>query len=297
MSLLKSIKVAALTGLCYLALSSCDGKTANDSIAKREAETQKYSVLESRLGNVASVDETNNIEHDTSPTPVKKTTKIKSLTEYINQYVNEFNDKLKPTKPLDPRLIMAMQLVETGDGYASKYDPMQISNEGDYALRVLAEGKDGTSLLGDFSDFKDIKNAQISNGRWNYTNTKIDVERSIRGGIAWLFHKAAIYDYHDVEEGDMLKYKVKKGDSFSKIAKKNGTTIKTLKKYNPKVKPESLQIGQEISYKEAKTKQYISRWGDWKDAVKNYNGGGDPDYLDKVIKNYLLLESTGQILK
>ena len=104
----------------------------------------------------------------------------------------------------------------------------------------------------------------------------MDAETSIHGGTGWLFHKAAIYEF--VERGDVLEYTVKPGDSFWKIAKEQGTSIGTLKKYNLKIVPEKLQIGQKLRFRKAKPQ--IVSWYSWKDAVARYNGS--QEYADKV---------------
>ena len=45
-----------------------------------------------------------------------------------------------------------------------------------------------------------------------------------------------------------MGYKVKKGETLSKIAKDNGLTLEQLKKLNPNIKDiNNIQIGQEIN--------------------------------------------------
>jgi hypothetical protein len=52
-----------------------------------------------------------------------------------------------------------------------------------------------------------------------------------------------------------------------------------------------LKIAQEIQYQKAISVRYIAGWKDWMTAIKNYNGGGDPNYNSKVERAYQIIIS------
>ena len=193
----------------------------------------------------------------------------------------------------DSNLVKAIIIEETGSKAfretAFVHDPMQIANEGDYALRVLSDGEESTKLIGNFSILKDKKNTPRKEGKWDYSKSNLSAQDSIFGGIGWLFSKAAIYGSRSLEEGEIDSYVIKKGDSLSKIAQKEGTTVQVLEKYNPGIEPRSLKIGQSINVRKAKRENFIKGWKSWDEAVQGYNGSGNPNYLAEVksIKNKL----------
>ncbi len=223
---------------------------------------------------------------------------LKVYEEIINKSVSEFNKKHKIA--LDPNVIKAMITVESGSKKdrkgAFKYDPMQIANQGDYALETLANSKEYTYLIGDFSRLKGKKKTTWKKEKkcWNYSNSNITAEDSIYGGIGWLLYKAAIYDERIAEEGDIRDYVVKKGDSLWEIADNKKTTVETIKKYSGLIK-DSIIRGQKLRFRKARKEIYIEGWKSWGEAVKGYNGEGNPDYLKEVSQNYKQL--TGKNLK
>ncbi len=76
-----------------------------------------------------------------------------------------------------------------------------------------------------------------------------------------------------------------KGDSFSKISTKVGTTVPELKIRNPGVS--TLKIGQKIKYFKASNERVIQEWRTVSSITiaKKYNVG-DPNYSAKL--NYVL---------
>ena len=149
----------------------------------------------------------------------------------INSVLSYFRELHEITP--DRNLIKAMIAVESGSiadrEKAFRHDPMQIANEGDYALNVLASGDEHTEMVGDFSFLQGIKYTPRINGRWDYSQTNMTPEASIRGGVGWLYHKAAIRNY-------------------------------------------------------VSNKLQITGWRTWSEAVRRYNGGGDPAYVHKVFE-------------
>ena len=204
----------------------------------------------------------------------------------IKTRVSEFNRKHNIN--LDSDLIKAMIVVESGGervrnetkwDNACDYDPMQIANNGDYALEGLAKGVEDCRFVGNFDRLKDERKTPWNKQRkaWDYSNTNMSAEESIYGGIGWLLNKAV----ENVEEGPITKYEVKPGDSLSKIAVRNGSTLETLKRVNKGMSYDRLQIGQKINFRFA-SRKFNPRGVDWKEAVKDYNGGGDSHYVEKV---------------
>jgi len=219
----------------------------------------------------------------------KKSTKFSYLDTYdsiIDSTLSYFED-IHGFAP-DRNLVRAIIAVESGSPRDRKgaffYDPMQIANRGDHALEVLARGKEFTHLIGDFSDLNGKNHTPWRQGQWDYSNSNMDAEASILGGVGWLLHKAAKYDKRSEETGhEMKEYTIRQGDSYFNLALKLNTTIDTLKKYNPGVDPKKLGVGQTINFKEAREEMCISGWKDWGTATKNVNGGGNPTYLPEVL--------------
>jgi len=185
-------------------------------------------------------------------------------------------------------LIKAIIAVETGSGEHRKTafvkDPMQIANKGDFALDVLSQRRDSTHLIGDFSILEGKRQTPFRKNQWDYSDTNMDAVSSIFGGIGWFYHKAALHDTRIAEFGDLREYEIEKGDTYYDLSKKLGTTMETLRKYNPGVEPKKLLIGRKIKYKQAREESFISDWRNWEETVKRYNGKDDPNYLDKVMR-------------
>jgi len=228
---------------------------------------------------------------------VKEGEKVSGKYSYLDVYDNiidnslmEFNGRLKPDVPMSSLLVKAMIHVESGspkhrDG-AFKYDPLQIANKGDYGLDVLSKGLEHSYLIGDFSALKGMRHTSWRNG-WDYSNSNLKVDSTLRGGIGFLFHKAVAYDV--VERGEVLNYEIKSGENYFGICGKLGTTVESFIRNNPDVNPKKLQIWQSVNYR--KSDFEVVRWRSWADAVKRYNGGGDVNCFSKVKK---VMEEIGE---
>ncbi len=219
----------------------------------------------------------------------------------VKKVVAEHNERLQPTNPLDYHLVLGMIETETGGSQkAYEKDPMQIANTGDYALETLNQKRVGlTNLdrtkvqtlgtkLGDasFAYLKDNRTTPRKNGAWDYTNQTLTPEESIRGGVSWLCYNAAQFGYAThVQEAVVVSYVVQEKDTLERIAKKSGSTTQVIQKYNPQIKPESLQIGTKLTFPKAERVLTITGWDSWEKAIEEYNGGGDKNYLTKVKKN------------
>jgi hypothetical protein len=215
----------------------------------------------------------------------------KTLDEfsYLDTYDPIIDHTLKYFKGIHKRtpeknLIKAIIALESGSPQHRKtafvYDPMQIANEGDGTLEILTQGKENVNLIGDFSMLDGKNSTPWINGRRDYSNSNMEAQSSILGGIGWLIQKAT--STRIVEEGELQEYEIKNGDSYSTIAKNLGTTTSTLLTYNKGVDPRKLQIGQIVKFKQARVEAFIPEDTNWNDAAERYNGGGNPNYLSEV---------------
>jgi hypothetical protein len=257
-------------------------------------EVEKPSGLEREVVQPVEIDDVNEpytLDINERGSVVKGENKKFSFLEDYDNLIerNVFELNKKHNQNLDSDLIRAIIITEAGSflhrDNAFKYDPMQIANPGSYAVKTLGNREEHTNLIGDFANLKGKrKTPRDKKGELDYSNTNMTAEDSIEGGVGWLFHKAAIYDERVIEEGPLIEYKVKSGDSFWKIAEENDSTEETLRKYNPKVVPENIKKGQKVKFKKARKEMYISGWRDWKTAVHRY-GDQTPNYIEKVCSN------------
>lgn len=208
------------------------------------------------------------------------------ILEYTEKWNHEF--ARFGMKPLNPNRVKAMTVVESGSHpIAHKKDPMQIANEGDYGLDIVAGRTDEpiTTLLPDdmITYFRSKKHTPHVSGFRDYSNNNMDGEASIEGGILTLISKNAIFDdkYSYDEVGETKSYTVQSGDSLWDIAVANNTSVETLRKYND-LDSNDIFKGQELQFKEVEAYIAIVGWKGWDVATKDYNGGGVDDYLERV---------------
>jgi hypothetical protein len=195
----------------------------------------------------------------------------------IQTSVKGYNEHLVSTPgyaPLNWRYIKAMIWVETGA--ASKKwtsNPIQIGNPGDPGLQALLTGNEGGELI--------IPPA------WKSLMTEAtatsDPLHNIRAGIGYLLMRTATYAIKSIPDPNATIYeiKVQKGDSLSKIAKDNGSTIEVMQKLNPDA--QVLVPGQTLKYQKAALKKVIVGWKSMSTSsiAKSYNVG-DPMYARKL---------------
>jgi hypothetical protein len=203
----------------------------------------------------------------------------------IKTEVSTLNKKFAATTPnfkeLDWRKVKAMVWVEVQagpDSDAWKSNPLQIGNAGDPGLPALKEGKEHTDLI--VSDELRTKLKQLG---------KMNAEIGLKAGVAWLFRKAAKFEHKEVvDSAASSTYTMKAGDTLEKIARDQGTTIDILMKDNAidAAAAKKLQPGKVLKFRKAHKQWQISGWQDWDQAIKDYNGGGDPKYLDKVTNEF-----------
>lgn len=115
-------------------------------------------------------------------------------------------------------------------------------------------------------------------------STRISPQMNIGAGVAYLLMRLAKFDFATIEDGqDRRTYDVlvKPGDTLEKIAKLNGTTVETLRKYNGGAC--ILRPGQSLKYQKASVQKVITRWtaASATSIARLYNVG-DPAYVKKL---------------
>lgn len=208
----------------------------------------------------------------------------------IKSEVAYYNEKFKNTpsfRPLDWRLVKAMVWTEVlagpkGDKVQWEKYPLQIGRFGaDPGYAVVKSGRENSDLVTS-ADFR----RQIQ--------TDVTGKNNIRAGIAYLYTRAMEVSQREVvDNANMQAYKIIKGDTIDKVAKTLGTTKDNIMK-NSGLTVEnvgSLKIGQEIKFQKAHIERYTSGWKDWTQTVNAYNGGGDPNYADKIERAYQIIKS------
>lgn len=200
----------------------------------------------------------------------------------IQTAVNEYNQHLAGVAgyiPLDWYFIKSMVWVETGANSSEwKIKPMQIGVPGDPGMASLLSGNEGGDL--------------ILPPKWKSKLTPNTVrtipQHNIRAGIGYLLMKMGNYEYRSLPSADGKYYEVvvSPGDSFDKIARKNGSTVETIQRLNPSIL--LLRPGQVLKYQKSSVRRIIKGWRilSTQMAAQRYNGGGDPNYARKL--DYIL---------
>jgi len=180
---------------------------------------------------------------------------------------------------VDWKLFKALLLVESGGpaGRVWTGKVMQIGNTGDPAYQVLISGAEHSKLIMDPQLVTDLRTGNIADARLN-----------IRAAMAYMFTRAAQTTQQlFIDNPALLVYIVKRGDSLSSIAIKSSTTIQDLANCNPK-STGAIHPGDKLSYHKSHMGYAISGWlpitADF--LANRYNGGGDPNYAEKL--NYVL---------
>jgi hypothetical protein len=222
---------------------------------------------------------------------------VNSYDGIIDKVLGEYEERigsLPSDKETVKKYVKAMMITESSTTpEAFLHDPMQITNVSDPAYGVLVRGDEGTDLITspEFRRRLATKTRTpwvktTKGGHRNYSNSNMDAETSIEGGIAWFLHYAANYKMIVVEDGVLSSYSIRKGDTLDKIAKGQNTTTETIMKYNPKLNPKNLKIGVALMLKPAKKVEIVGSWKDLPSAVERYNGvgsgAGDPRYMEKI---------------
>jgi hypothetical protein len=197
----------------------------------------------------------------------------------IQRIVSQFNRHLLGTAsyvPLDWRLVKAMVWTESGGPNSRAWhdNPIQIGNPGDPGLAALFSKNEGGSLIipRELRDKLTMASARMS------------PQMNISAGVAYLLMRLAKYDFATVlDEQDKMIYdvSVKSGDSLERIAKSNGTTVDTLRKYNGATV--ILRPGQSLKYQKSSTQKIITKWTPVSPmSVARLYNVGDPAYAMKL---------------
>lgn len=204
--------------------------------------------------------------------------------QIIEREVDDYNHRfahLPPYVQVDGKIFKAILWVESGGPSSTEWKGrvMQIGNPGDPAYQTLKAGKEGSSLIMRSQLWTDLKTQSISKPELN-----------IKAGIAYVFTRMAQFadtSVEDPKDKTQHQYTVVSGDSLWKIANKVGTTVELLQAMNPKALA-MIHPGQVLVYKKASMKMTIVGWRSFTPAniFTYYNGGGDPQYADKL--NYVL---------
>ena len=179
------------------------------------------------------------------------------------------------------RLIKALLLIESGGPAAPSWRGRvaQIGNLGDAGYGVLKAGGENSALV------------MSPDLRARLADTAIsDPTLNVRAAIALIFTKAvqaATTSVVDPADPLMRQHVVTKGDSFGRIARTESSTVPDIRASNPAISP-NLRLKEKVNYHHASMVNQITGWSliDANFLARRYNGGGDPDYADKL--NYVL---------
>ncbi|MGE9552014.1 LysM peptidoglycan-binding domain-containing protein [Erwinia amylovora] len=196
----------------------------------------------------------------------------------IQTTVNDYNHHLFGTSgftPLDWKIIKAMLWVESGALHREwKVKPMQIGVAGDPGLESFLSGHEGGELI----------IPALWKGRLTSSKARAHPEDNIRAGTGYLLMRLAKFDHKSVmvPNTEIFEITVESGDSLSKIAKKNGSTLAALQELNPGAV--NLKPGQVLKVRKARIQRYIREWRSISTSTIAilYNGGRDPFYARKL---------------
>lgn len=206
----------------------------------------------------------------------------------VSAYNTKFNN-VGGYKPLDWRLVKAMVWTEIfagpkGDKVQWETYPMQIGRfSADAGASVVKNGRENSDL---------ITTAELR----SQLQKNITGHNNIRAGIAYLLtiairNKVGLREV--IENPNIETYRIQASDKsgLDAIAKRLGTTTDNILQNSGISKNAVLKIGQEIKYQKARSERYIQGWQDWLEAVKDYNGGGDANYMEKINRAYQIIKS------
>jgi len=198
----------------------------------------------------------------------------------IQKAVNEYNDHLSSTQGyvrLDWRIIKATIWVESGPHQIDwNFRPIQIGVSTDPGMDAFLFGDEGGHLI----------LPPAWKGRLKPETVRVMPTHNIRAGIGYLLMRMARYEYRNVLGSDTKVYEivVKPGDTFERIAEKQGSTPGTITALNPKIDSRRLRPGQVIKYQKASLQRVITGWRHISAGLimDRYNGNRDPDYSRKL---------------
>jgi LysM repeat protein len=175
---------------------------------------------------------------------------------------------------IDFRFAKAMLWTESGPWtpeWTSR--PLQIGNGGDGGLgELLKPGGKG-----------EIIRPPEWAGRVTAASARSNPVDNIRAGLGYVFNQSLVATSGSVAEpgAPIIKVKAEKGDSLQRIAQRYGSTTEHLQRLNSSI---YLKPGQEVRVQRASVRRVAKSWKpiDLNFLVKDYNGGGDPHYGEKL---------------
>ena len=178
---------------------------------------------------------------------------------------------------VDWKLFKALLWVESGGpkNRAWKTRPFQIGNPHDKAYPILKKAAEGSAAIMSDALTREIKTGSIDTPALN-----------VKAGIAYLFTRMAKFEIRSVlDDKDRTTYieTVRHGDSLDTIARRVGTTVEVLRKFQQS-SGNLIRVGQKLQYQKARMAQVVAGWRTWDFATiaDRYNGGGDVDYAEKL---------------
>ncbi len=203
----------------------------------------------------------------------------KTIKDEVDAYTVKFAGT-PDFQALNWKLVKAMLWTESGGPTNQAWNtrPMQIGNSGDPAYAVLKAGKEGSSEIMDAATWSEVK-TDINKPKVN-----------IKAGIAYLYTRLAKFEIKSVldKNTSIHSHTVVKGDSLSKIAATEGTTVDELTSQNKAEDLKVLKPKQVVKFRKASMRQVIVGWRSFTAAEigQRYNGGGDQLYAQKL--SYLI---------
>ena len=153
---------------------------------------------------------------------------------------------------------------------------MQIGNAGDPGLKALLGTIEGGDVVMPPALRLKLTTANVSTPAMN-----------IRAGIGYILMRAASFEHvteFDAGDPSIHEVTVKSGDSLTKIAATEGTTVETLSRLNPSAVA-MIKPGQVLKYRKASIKKVVKAWSSITTALiaQRYNTvKGDPAYQKKL---------------
>jgi LysM domain len=210
--------------------------------------------------------------------------------ETIKNDVANYNRKFSATNgfvALDWRIVKAMvwtEILAGPKGNSAQWQkfPLQIGRfSADLGYSTVKSGGENSDLI-------------TSNEFRQEISSDVTGKNNIRAGIAYLYTIAVrnkITWSEIIDDSRIESYTVQKTDrtGLTGIANKLGTTTENIIKNSGLVNPAKLDVGQILKYQKAHKERRINGWNDWVETVKNYNGGGDPGYLEKFNRAYQII--------
>jgi len=198
----------------------------------------------------------------------------------IRKAVNEYNVHLSRTPGyvrLDWQVIKAMIWVESGPHQTDwNFRPIQIGVSTDPGMSAFLSGNEGGHLI----------LPPTWKGRLNPGTVRTLPAHNIRAGIGYLLMRMAHYEYQSVLDRDTKVYEVavKSGDTFDRIAKRQGSTLEVMTALNPTMDPRRLRPGLVVKYQKASLQRVITGWRriSSEEVAKRYNGNKDAYYRKKL---------------